>query len=182
MSAVLAAQVPAWTPGTRHGYHAVTLGWYESQLIRHADPLGRSLGQFFAEEVAKPLGLEFYIGLPASVDRDRVAYLHGYSRAELLLHLNTMPPRFVAALLNPRGLTARALANPKGIGDIVAYNREKFVRSRYPPAWASAPHGRWPKRTVASRQVCSDLGLAATLDALAARDSTDSFRQSTQLH
>jgi hypothetical protein len=71
MSAVLAAQAPAWTPGTRHGYHAVTLGWYESELIRHADPLGRSLGQFFADEVAKPLGLEFYIGLPASVDRDR---------------------------------------------------------------------------------------------------------------
>ena len=39
MSAVLAAQAPAWTPGTRHGYHAVTLGWYESELIRHADPL-----------------------------------------------------------------------------------------------------------------------------------------------
>ena len=78
MSAALAAQAPAWTPGTRHGYHAVTLGWYESELIRHADPLGRSLGQFFAQEVAKPLGLEFYIGLPASVDRDRVAYLHAY--------------------------------------------------------------------------------------------------------
>jgi CubicO group peptidase (beta-lactamase class C family) len=45
-------QAPACTPGTRHGYHAVTLGWYESELIRHADPSGRSLGQFFAEEVA----------------------------------------------------------------------------------------------------------------------------------
>ena len=110
MSAALAAQAPAWIPGTRHGYHAITLGWYESELIRHADPLGCSLGQFFAEEVAKPLGLEFYIGLPASVDRDRVAHLHGYSWAELLLHLNTMPPRFVAAMLNPRSLTARTLA------------------------------------------------------------------------
>jgi len=61
MSAALAAQAPAWNPGTRHGYHAITLGWYESELIRHADPSGRSLGQFFAEEIAKPLGLEFYI-------------------------------------------------------------------------------------------------------------------------
>ncbi len=75
MSAALAAQAPAWRPGTRHGYHAVTLGWYESELIRHADPLGRSLGQFFAQEVAKPLGLEFYIGLPVSVSRDRVGVL-----------------------------------------------------------------------------------------------------------
>jgi len=85
MSAALAAQAPAWIPGTRHGYHAITLGWYESELIRHADPSGRSLGQFFAEETAKPLGLEFYIGLPASVDRNRVAQLHGWSRAEMLL-------------------------------------------------------------------------------------------------
>jgi CubicO group peptidase (beta-lactamase class C family) len=64
MSAVLAAQAPAWTPGTRHGYHAVTLGWYESELIRHADPLGRSLGQFFAQEVAQPLGLDFTSDCP----------------------------------------------------------------------------------------------------------------------
>ena len=85
ISAALAAQAPAWISGTRHGYHAVTLGWYESELIRHADPSGRSLGQFFAEEIAKPLGLEFYIGLPASVDRNRVAHLHGWSRAEMLL-------------------------------------------------------------------------------------------------
>src|SRR3954451_16686560 len=49
ISAKLAAQVPAWTPGTRHGYHAITLGWYEGELIRRADPEGRSLGQFFAE-------------------------------------------------------------------------------------------------------------------------------------
>ena len=168
MSAVLAAQAPAWTPGTRHGYHAVTLGWYESELIRHADPLGRSLGQFFAEEVAKPLGLEFYIGLPASVDRDRVARLHAYSRAEMLLHLNTMPPRFVAALFNPRGLTARALGNPKGIGDIEAFNREEVRAVEIPAA-----NGIGTARSVAKAYGCvatggSDLGLtASTLDALA---------------
>ena len=168
MSAVLAAQAPAWTPGTRHGYHAVTLGWYESELIRHADPLGRSLGQFFAEEVAKPLGLEFYIGLPASVDRDRVAHLHAYSRAELLLHLKTMPPRFVAAMLNPRGLTARTLANPKGIGDLDAFNREEVRAVEIPAA-----NGIGTARSVAKAYGCvatggSDLGLtASTLDALA---------------
>ena len=168
MSAVLAAQAPAWNPGTRHGYHAVTLGWYESELIRHADPLGRSLGQFFADEVGKPLGLEFYIGLPAWVDRDRVAHLHGYSRAELLLHLKTMPPRLVAALLNPRGLTARTLVNPKGIGDLRAYNREEVRVVEIPAA-----NGIGTPRSVAKAYGCvatggSDLGLtASTLDALA---------------
>ena len=94
MSAKIAAQAPAWTPGTRHGYHTITLGYYESELIRHADPAGRTLGQFFAEEIARPLGLDFYIGLPASVNRDRVAHLHCWSRAEMLL----APPHVAATL------------------------------------------------------------------------------------
>ncbi len=81
LSAKIAAQVPAWMPGTRHGYHALALGWYEGELIRRTDPSGRSLGQFFAEEIANPLGLDFYIGLPDSVNRDRVAHLHCFSRA-----------------------------------------------------------------------------------------------------
>ena len=64
MSAKLAAQRPAWTPATRHGYHAITLGWYEGELIRRIDPAVRSIGQIFADEVAKPLNLDFYIGCP----------------------------------------------------------------------------------------------------------------------
>lgn len=167
LSAALAAQAPAWRPGTRHGYHAVTLGWYESELIRHADPLGRSLGQFFAQEVAKPLGLEFYIGLPPSVGRDRVAYLHTYSWAELLRHLNTIPPRFAAALMNPWGLTGRTLANPKGLGDLDAFNREDVRVVEIPAA-----NGIGTARSVAKAYGCvatggSELGLTAgVLDAL----------------
>jgi CubicO group peptidase (beta-lactamase class C family) len=123
MSAKLAAQAPAWTPGTRHGYHTISLGYYESELIRHADPGGRTLGRFFAEEIARPLGLDFYIGLPASVNRDRLAQLHCWSRAEMLLHLYTMPPRFVASLFNPRSLSARAGAIP-GVNGLNDFNGE----------------------------------------------------------
>jgi CubicO group peptidase (beta-lactamase class C family) len=126
MSAKLAAQVPAWTPGTRHGYHGFTLGWYEGELIRRTDPAGRSLGQFFAEEIAKPLGLDFYIGLPASVDRDRVAYLHAWPATQLLLHLNLWPPRTLAALLNPFSLTARSLLIAKGISGAAHFNRDEL--------------------------------------------------------
>jgi CubicO group peptidase (beta-lactamase class C family) len=126
MSAKLAAQVPAWRPGTRHGYHGFTLGWYEGELIRRTDPAGRSLGQFFADEIAKPLGLDFYIGLPVSVNRDRVAYLHAWPVAKLLLHLNLWPPRTVAALLNPFSLTARSLVIAKGISGAAHFNREEL--------------------------------------------------------
>jgi CubicO group peptidase (beta-lactamase class C family) len=126
MSAKLAAQVPAWTPGTRHGYHGFTLGWYQGELIRRADPAGRSLGRFFADEIAKPLGLDFYIGLPASVDRDQVAHLHAWPVAKLLLHLNKWPPRTVAALLNPFSLTARSLVIAKGISGAAQFNRDEL--------------------------------------------------------
>ena len=63
LGAVLAAQTPKWSPGTAHGYHAQTLGWYESQLLRRVDPARRSIGAFFADEVAAPLSARFFIGL-----------------------------------------------------------------------------------------------------------------------
>lgn len=126
LSVRLAAQVPAWEPGTAHGYHAITIGWYESELIRRADPGGRSLGRFFAEEVAQPLGLDFYIGLPDSVDRDRIAYLHGWSWVEFALHLNQMPPRFVLAALNPFSLEAKSVALAKGLNNPEYMNREEL--------------------------------------------------------
>jgi CubicO group peptidase (beta-lactamase class C family) len=58
----LAAMTPLWEPGTAHGYHAVTYGWLVGEVVRRIT--GKSLGTFFADEVAAPLGLEFWIGLP----------------------------------------------------------------------------------------------------------------------
>jgi CubicO group peptidase (beta-lactamase class C family) len=55
---VLARQAPAWEPWTRQGYHAITLGFYQSELLRRIDPLHRSLGRFFQDEIATPLGLD----------------------------------------------------------------------------------------------------------------------------
>ena len=52
IAGVLARQKPAWEPGTRHGYHAMTIGLYMQELIRHVDPAHRTLGRFFHEEIA----------------------------------------------------------------------------------------------------------------------------------
>lgn len=68
----LAAQTPWWTPGEGSGYHLITQGFLLGEVVRRVT--GRSLGTFFAEEVAGPLGADFHIGLPASAD-DRVADL-----------------------------------------------------------------------------------------------------------
>jgi CubicO group peptidase (beta-lactamase class C family) len=71
-TALLAAQAPLWPPGSQSGYHAITQGYLVGEVVRRIT--GRSLGTFFREEIAEPLGADFHIGLPASED-DRVAEL-----------------------------------------------------------------------------------------------------------
>ena len=75
LAAIMARQRPAWEPGERQAYHAISLGFYESELLRRIDPRHRRLGQFFHEELAEPLGVDFYIGTPASIPGERLAPL-----------------------------------------------------------------------------------------------------------
>lgn len=72
IAARLAAAPLTWEPGTRVGYHSITYGWFVGELVRRID--GRTLGAFFADEVADPLGLDFWIGLPVE-QHGRVAKL-----------------------------------------------------------------------------------------------------------
>jgi CubicO group peptidase (beta-lactamase class C family) len=179
MSTKLAAQVPAWAPGTAHGYHAISIGWYESELIRRADPAGRSLGRFFAEEIAEPLGLDFYIGLPDSVSRDRIAYLHAWSVVEFLFHLNQMPPRFVAAVLNPFTLEAKSITVAKGLNNPGLLNRDE-LRTVEMPGMGGIGSARAVAKLYGSVATGgSELGITApTLDALItpATPPTDGLR------
>ena len=66
MAARLAEQAPIWEPGSRSGYHALTVGILAGELVRRVT--GRSIGTFFREEVAEAFGVDFFIGLPASED------------------------------------------------------------------------------------------------------------------
>ena len=110
---ILAAQAPAWRPGTRHGYHALSIGWYESALLSRVDPDGRRLGRFFAEEIARPLELEVYFGLPGDMRRDRIAGIKAPDPATLTRELRNMPRRMVLAFANRRSMTSRVFANPR---------------------------------------------------------------------
>ena len=67
ITAHVAAQAPWWEPGTRSGYHAVTQGVLQGEIVRRVT--GRSLGTFFREEVAEPLGADFHIGLDPAHDK-----------------------------------------------------------------------------------------------------------------
>lgn len=109
MARLLARQKPAWTPGTRHGYHTMTIGLYMQELIRRVDPDHRTLGQFFREEIATPLNLEFHIGLPAEIPDERIAVLKTLTRARALLALRSTPPVLIRKLVRPRSLLRRSM-------------------------------------------------------------------------
>ncbi len=132
VAAAIAKQKPAWEPGTRHGYHGISLGWYESELVRRVDPRHRTIGQYFQDEVAKPLGLEFYIGLPEDFPRERIARLDPYKKWQLLFNMDKMPRPFVMGFLNPRSITYKTFANPKVIGEPAGYNDPQVQRLELP--------------------------------------------------
>ena len=75
LAAVMVRHQPAWEPGTRQAYHGLTLGFYEGELLRRVDPRHRTLGQFFQDEIATPLGEDFYIRLPEEIPDARLATL-----------------------------------------------------------------------------------------------------------
>jgi CubicO group peptidase (beta-lactamase class C family) len=106
LAAVLARQRPAWEPGTRQAYHGITLGFYEGELLRRIDPRHRSLGQFFQDEIATPLGLDVYIRLPESIADTRLAVM---TRPSFVDVLHGFPLRLALDTMNPRSKIVRAL-------------------------------------------------------------------------
>jgi CubicO group peptidase (beta-lactamase class C family) len=109
-AAIMARQKPAWPPGERQAYHAISLGFYQSELLRRVDPQRRTLGRFFQDEIATPLGLDFYIRLPESIPNARLARMT-YKPA--LLRLLDLPVRMQLAMFNPSSPAYRAMAvNP----------------------------------------------------------------------
>jgi len=104
MCAALAEQKPWWEPGTRHGYHAITYGWLVGEVIRRAG--GKTMGAYFRDEIAAPLGLDAHVGLDAKHD-SRVA--------EIVPPPPPAPgaPNQLAEMLkNPESMIARAITNP----------------------------------------------------------------------
>jgi CubicO group peptidase (beta-lactamase class C family) len=131
VASILARQRPAWEPGTRHGYHHLSLGLYEGELIRRTDPHHRSLGRYFQEEVAAPLDLTFYIGLPPDVTDSKVATIESFKPLQMLLHMNTMPVGMVLGYMNPRSLTKRTFGNPK-LRSPSDFNKPEYRRVELP--------------------------------------------------
>ena len=130
LAVVLARQKPAWEPGTRQAYHALTLGFYEGELLRRVDPQHRSLGQFFQDEIASPLGLDVYIHLPDWVPNSRLALLAPPSPIEMLLGF---PLRLTLDSVNPYSKIYRGLITNPG-AEIVRDEQRVYARNLEVPS------------------------------------------------
>ncbi len=109
MTDALAAEPPWWTPGTTHGYHAITFGWLVGEVVRRIT--GQSLGTYFQKEIAEALQADFYIGVGPELD-ERVADL-----VQGPIQMGDGPNFMEEILANPEGMTAKAFSNPPVLGD-----------------------------------------------------------------
>jgi CubicO group peptidase (beta-lactamase class C family) len=124
LAVVLARQKPAWKPGTRQAYHALTLGFYEGELLRRVDPRHRSLGQLFQDEIATPLGEDVYIRVPDAIPNSRLATL---SPPSPLRMVTGFPLRFMLESMNHHSNIYRALVTNPGAA---VYQDEQRVYAR----------------------------------------------------
>jgi len=108
MADALAKEEPFWKPGTRNGYHALTFGFLVGEVVRRES--GRTLGTFFRDEVAGPLGLDFWIGLPEEHE-GRVAPT---IPADPPGPGDAVPSFYVAALTDPTSVQGLLLVNTGG--------------------------------------------------------------------
>ncbi|MFI2434828.1 serine hydrolase domain-containing protein [Streptomyces sp. NPDC018693] len=107
-AAAVAAQAPAWEPGTAHGYHAQTYSWLTGELVRRVT--GRSIGAWIADEIAGPAGADLWLGLPPA-HAHRVGRVGQIDAPAQTGALRTRPKQSVSdAYADPASLTRRAFA------------------------------------------------------------------------
>jgi len=124
VAAALAAQAPAWEPGTAHGYHPRTFGFLLDELLRRLGA-GESLGDYWRRVFAEPLALDFWIGVPP----------HLLTRVAPVFSPRAMLPKgdpFLAAFMTPGSLTSRSFASPKGLHSAASMNTPEARTACYP--------------------------------------------------
>lgn len=139
VSSALAAQEPLWKPGTAHGYHALTFGWLTGELISRVS--GCSLGSLFASEIAKPLGLDLWIGLPEGVASDRAPLLDGKPDPNALDAIQDAEQKaivleLISAATDPSSLLSRVLTTNGALPtpDAATWNDRRALVMEQPAA------------------------------------------------
>jgi CubicO group peptidase (beta-lactamase class C family) len=100
----LARQEPWWDPGTRHGYHAITFGWLVGEVVRRVS--GKSLGTYFRDDIAKPLGADAHIGVGPEFDARIAEIIYAPEPKEGEENL------FAEMMKDPTSVSYNAIFNP----------------------------------------------------------------------
>ena len=127
LSISLAKQKPYWTPGEKKGYHAWTIAMYQNEICKRVDPLRKSLHQFFKNEIADALDIDFHIGLPAHIPQHRVAHLIPFMPTEALRGSNSDFSSIMKGILNPFSYFYKSLLNPPHALNLNNFNKRKYV-------------------------------------------------------
>lgn len=137
LAGVMERQRPTWPAGERQAYHAITLGFYQNELVRRIDPHHRTIGQVLREDIAAPLGVgdEVYIGTPSSVPDERLAAL---VPPGLWTRLRSMPLGLTIDALRPRSVLRRSLIANPGTGFYVDEDRVVLREVEVPSGGAVA--------------------------------------------
>jgi len=139
IAAGFAASTPEWAPGTKHGYHALSFGWLAGEIVRRVS--GRSLGVFFHEEVAAPLGLEAWVGTPED-ELSRTAHVYRTSTTHLPGFLRRSFEGSVQVARDPSTLSGRAFlgtGESSGIEQMESiFNDPRVLRAEFPSGGATA--------------------------------------------
>lgn len=130
LARIMEAERPEWPPGQHYAYHIISLGFYEGELIRRVDPRHRTLGRVFQEDIAGPLGIDFYIRLPPEIPNDRLAPIQSPGIVASILGL---PPAMIPKVLNPWSHVFRStMVNP---GTTVSVDKDRvYARDLEVPA------------------------------------------------
>lgn len=130
----IAASPPAWEPGTRIGYHAISVGWLLQELVRRVT--GRTLGQFLDEEIVQPLGLRMHIGTPMSDQEDVAPVQADQPTSHGNLELERLLERFHALMHDPELPLAHSgvLMHGRSLFDDFAFWNLPKVRAAEIPA------------------------------------------------
>jgi CubicO group peptidase (beta-lactamase class C family) len=127
----LAHQAPVWDPGSAHGYHAVTFGYLVGEVVRRVT--GRTIGTYFREEVALPLGLDFWIGLPEEHEA-RVARLYGSVLGDAPSAPGQESRASMAGLLGPDSMVVKALTAGGSFSEDGIFNTRAMHAAEVPAA------------------------------------------------
>jgi CubicO group peptidase (beta-lactamase class C family) len=183
----LEVQKPLWKPGTEHVYHSMTFGYLVGEIVRRVS--GKSIGRFFADEVARPLGLRAWIGLPEEQERNvaRIEYARPFTLDELtagMIETTGLDADTVIAWINavwgPGSVQARAGELGGAFDNASEYFTQRAWRAAEVPAANMVSDARSLARMYAA--TVSDLNGVRLLEPATVARATEVQTDKTRMH